>query len=101
MANIVITSSTNVIKCDNGVYAGLTGPLGVIQKKVAFRKDDIFRISLEPTELYVEVQFKSRGNSYFLLTFNGVVGTLQVDLVDSITPTSNSDLYDKLVAILG
>ena len=100
MANIVITSGTNIVKCDNGVYAGLTGSLGVIQKKVTFRKDDIFRISLQPTELYVEVQFKSRGNSFFLLTFDGAVGTLQVDLVDAVAPTSNSDLYDKLVALL-
>ena len=99
MAFIVMTSTTNTIKCDNGVYSGVTGPLGVIQKKATFRKDDIFRVSLQPTELYVEVQFKSRSD-YFLLSFNGTAGTLQVDLIDGVAPTSNSDLYDKLLALI-
>jgi hypothetical protein len=99
MANIVMVSTTNSVKVDNGVYSGVIGALGVIQKKATFRKDDIFRISLEPTEAYVEVQFKSR-TSYFILSFNGTAGTLQVDLIDAVAPTSNSDLYDKLVALI-
>jgi hypothetical protein len=99
MAFIVMTTTANTIKCDNGVYSGVTGPLGVIQKKATFRKDDIFRVSLEPSELYVEVQFKSR-SSFFILSFNGSAGTLQVDLIDGVAPISNSDLYDKLLAII-
>lgn len=99
MANIVMTSTTNTIKCDNGVYSGLNGALGIIQKKATFRKDDIFRISLDPSELYVEVQFKSKVN-YFILSYNGAAGTLQVDSIDGVAPTSNDDLYNKLIALL-
>lgn len=75
MANIVMTSTTNTIKCDNGVYSGVMGALGIIQKKATFRKDEIFRIALEPSEAYVEVQFKSKVN-YFILSYNGSSGTL-------------------------
>jgi hypothetical protein len=99
MANIVMVSTTNSIKCDNGVYSGLIGALGIIQKKATFRKDEIFRVSLTPDEGYVEVQFKSKSN-YFILSFNGSAGTLQVDLIDAVAPTSNSDLYDKLIALI-
>jgi hypothetical protein len=101
MANIVMTSTTNLIKCDNGVYSGVIGPLGVVQKRATFRKDDVFRIALVPDETYVEVQFKSRTNIYFLLSFNGSPGTLQVDLIDGVAPTSNPDLQTKLEALLG
>jgi hypothetical protein len=100
MANLVITTTTNSIKCDNGVYSGVTGALGIIQKKATFRKDEIFRISLEPSELYVEVQFKARSSNYFILSFDGAAGTLQVDNIDGVAPTSNSDLYDKLIALI-
>jgi hypothetical protein len=99
MANIVMTSTTNTIKCDNGVYSGLSGALGIIQKKATFRKDEIFRISLDPNENFVEFQFKSKLN-YFILTYNGSSGTLQVDSIDGVAPTSNSDLYDKLIALI-
>lgn len=99
MANIVMTSTTNTIKCDNGVYSGVIGALGIIQKKATFRKDEIFRISLEPSEAYVEVQFKSKIN-YFILSYNGATGTLQVDSIDGAAPSSNSDLYDKLIALI-
>jgi hypothetical protein len=101
MAYIVMTSTTNSIKCDNGVYSGIAGALGVMQKKATFRKDEIFRLSLSPDESYVQVLFKSRTNAYFLFSFNGSAGTLQVDSIDSVAPTSNSDLYDKLIALLG
>ena len=96
-----MTSTTNTIKCDNGVYSGVAGALGIIQKKATFRKDEIFRISLSPDESYVQVLFKSREKNYFILSFNGSAGTLQVDTIDSVAPTSNSDLYDKLIALLG
>jgi hypothetical protein len=101
MANIVMTSTTNTIKCDNGVYSGVAGALGVIQKKATFRKDEVFRFSLAPDESYVQILFKSREKNYFLLSFNGSTGTLQVDTIDGVAPTSNSDLYDKLVTLLG
>jgi hypothetical protein len=100
MANIVMTSTTNSIKCDNGVYSGVSGALGVMQKKATFRKDEVFRLSLSPDESYVQVLFKSRANAQFLFSFNGATGTLQVDSIDGVSPSSNSDLYDKLIALI-
>jgi hypothetical protein len=100
MAYIVMTSTTNTIKCDNGVYSGVSGALGVMQKKATFRKDEVFRFSLSPDESYVQVLFKSRTNAQFLFSFNGATGTLQVDTIDGVAPVSNSDLYDKLIALI-
>ena len=95
-----MTSTTNTVKCDNGVYSGLSGALGVMQKKATFRKDEVFRFSLAPDESYVQVLFKSRTNAQFIFSFDGATGTLKVDSIDSVAPTSNSDLYDKLIALL-
>jgi hypothetical protein len=100
MANIVMTSTTNTVKCDNGIYAGTQNALGLVMKKVAFRKDEIFRIGLAPSDAYVIVEFKSK-TSFFLLNFDGATGAMQVDSIDAVAPTSNSDLYDKLVTLLG
>jgi hypothetical protein len=71
-----------------------------MQKKATFRKDEVFRFSLSPDESYVQVLFKSRENAQFLFSFNGATGTLQVDTIDGVAPTSNSDLYDKLIALI-
>ena len=101
MAGVIITSTTECVLCVNNDYAGINGALGTIQKKAHFQKDDIFRIALAPSDTWVEVQFKSREAAYFLFTFDGAAGTIKVDTIDGITPTSNSDLFDKLTALLG
>jgi len=98
MANVVITSTTNSIVIDNGVYAGIEGALGVIQKKATFRKDDVRRIALSPSDANVNVFLIEQG-MLFVLTFDGV-GGMQVDTVNGVAPTSNSDLYDKLIALI-
>jgi hypothetical protein len=36
----------------------------------------------------------------FTISFDGSTGTMQVDSVDGVAPTSNSDLYDKLIALI-
>ena len=97
---MVMVSTTNSIKVDNGIYSGVSGALGVIQKKATFRKDEVFRFSLAPDESYVQILFKDRENAQFILSFNGATGTLQVDSIDGVAPTSNSDLYDKLTALI-
>lgn len=99
MANVVIVSTTNSVKIDNGVYAGIEGSLGVIQKKATFRKHDIRRVALHPTEANVVVFLIEHGLT-FTLSFDGSTGTMQVDSVDGVAPTSNSDLYDKLIALI-
>lgn len=100
MANLVITSSTNGVHIDNGIYVGIEAALGVIQKKVSFRKDDVRRIALAPSDANVNVWLVEM-NVTFMLSFDGSTGTLQVDSVDGVAPTSNSDLYDKLKALIG
>jgi len=99
MANLVITSTTNSIVIDNGVYAGIEGALGVIQKKATFRKDDLRRIALAPSDANVNVFLIEQG-MLFILSFDGASGTMQVDTVNGVAPTSNSDLYDKLIALI-
>lgn len=99
MANVVITSTTNSVKIDNGVYAGVEGALGVIQKKATFRKHDIRRIALAPSDASVSVFLIEHGLT-FTLSWDGSTGTIQVDSVDGVAPTSNSDLYDKLIALI-
>ncbi len=98
MANVVITSDNSSVFIDNGVYAGTEGALGVIQKKATFDKSDIRRIALAPSDANVTVWLVEHGVA-FILSFDGATGTMQVDSVDGETPSSNSDLYDKLIAL--
>ncbi len=95
-----MTSTTNSIICDNGAYSGLSGALGVMQKKATFLKSEVFRFSLSPDESYVQVLFKSRENAQFLFSWDGATGTLKLDSINGVAPTSNSDLYDKLIALI-
>lgn len=99
MANLVITSTTNTIKSDNGIYAGIPGPFGIIQKKITFRKDEIGRIALAPADAYVLINFKNIGIE-LLLVYTPTSGALAVDTVDGVAPNSNSDLYEKLIALI-
>jgi hypothetical protein len=100
MANVVITSTTNSIKLDNGVYEGATGAYGIIQKKGTFRKDDVFRVSLAPSETWVEVLMKTFPNVSIRFAYTSTTGAFTVDSIDGNTPSSNSDLYDKFIALI-
>ena len=93
MANLVITSSTNCIKVDFGVLASV----GHLPIKGVWTKEHVIRFSLEHGNAYVKIQTVSELE--WQVSFNGVNG-LQVDSVDAVAPVSNSDLYDKLVALL-
>jgi hypothetical protein len=100
MANLVITSTTNCIAMDFGVYVGLEGPFGVTQSKATIPKSVIFGVTLAPSSTHVIVSYVGSAALSFL-SFNGTAGTRQVDTVNGVAPTSNSDLYDKLSALLG
>lgn len=99
MANLVITSSETLIMSDNGIYTGVSGPLGIIQKKVSFGKEAIARITLEPSDTYVELTFRS-SNAFLLISYTTTSGALTVDSINGVAPVSNTDLYNKLVEIL-
>lgn len=91
MANIVVTSSTNYIKAvfndmataagaDTGYWAKST------IEKVVLRNDGAVEV----------VEGSSR---VWVLDLNGTLGAI-VDTVDGATPSSNSDLMDKLATAI-
>jgi hypothetical protein len=98
MAFVTITTTTDFIEVNNGVYAGMDSPVGRIPKKSVFPKTSIIRLSLEASESWIAVAF-AYDSAVFILTWDGTTGR-KIDSVDGIAPTSNSDLYDKIKAIL-
>lgn len=93
MANLVITDSTNAIKVDFGVLGVAPYP-----KKGAWNKNEIVTIQLQPSDTFVKII--NIGEAEWQTSFDGNNG-LQVDTVNGVAPSSNSDLYDKLIALLG
>jgi hypothetical protein len=92
MANIVVTDTTNSIKVDFGVLG-----TGLLPKKGTWRKDKVITIALMPSDAFVKV--RTHGEDEWQLSFNGTNG-MQVDSINASAPSSNSDLYDKLIAII-
>jgi hypothetical protein len=92
MANLVITSTTNKI---NVVFNDLATTAGI--KKGTWHKERItFR--LMNSDSFVNVLVINE--PAWSVSFNGSTGTLQIDSIDGVAPTSNSDLYDKLTALI-
>ena len=92
MANIAVTSSTSNFIIDFGDYVSVTGI-----KKATWQKQRIsFR--LMASDSFVQVLVVGEPN--WAVSFNGSANTLQIDSVNSVAPTSNSDLYDKLIALI-
>jgi len=100
MPNIVITSTANAILFDNGSYSGTQGSSGLIQKKDAFNKSAVSRVSLAPSDAFVVIDFKA-SNLSLSLVYAAATGSLIVDTVGGAAPSDNSDLYNKIVALLG
>ena len=92
MANIVVTSSTNSIKVVFNTYASAIGI-----EKGSWSKDYI-RFNLKASNAFVEALI--HGETGWAVSFDGSTGTFQVDSIDGVAPTSNSDLYDKLIALI-
>ena len=93
MANVVITSTTNSIKVDLGVYAAAFG-----YSKVTISKDKLIDIKLQSDDNFVEAVVIDEGK--WTVSFNAVTNALVVDSVDAVAPTSNDDLYTKLIALI-
>lgn len=90
MPNIVVTSTTNAIKVDFGDY------YQTLQfSKATFKKDHIESIKLDTS-----VQINLDKEYSWVVTFDGASGTYQIDSVDGVAPTSNSDLYNKLSVLI-
>lgn len=92
MANIVITTTTNIIKVDFNDLSSVTGI------KKGCWGDSIIAFQLVADESFIKVIVS--GVPSWAVSYNGSTGTLQIDSVDGVAPTSNSDLYNKLVAVL-
>jgi len=90
MANIVVTSTTNSIKVDFGV-------LNTFADKGVWRKEEVsFYLKTGASFIIVKVH----NDTPFAVSWDGSTGTLQIDSVGGVAPTSNSDLYDKLIALI-
>lgn len=93
MANIVVTSTANYIKVNFGVYYPTYYPISVAYYNVN---------NIEKVELFsnmVMVHLLSDNISSWEFTYDGAAG-FQVDTVDGVAPTSNSDLCDKIGALI-
>jgi|SaaInlV_150m_DNA_2_1039686.scaffolds.fasta_scaffold00993_11 hypothetical protein len=93
MANVVITSTANSIKVDLGVYSSALG-----YDKVTIRKDKLIDIKLKNGDTFVEAVVLQDGK--WTVSYNTVANALVVDTIDTEAPTDNSDLYDKLIALI-
>lgn len=89
MANIVITTTTN--KYDV-VFNDLATQVGIV--KGTWLKDHVANILLKSDHVEVSL-FQERT---WLVGFDS--SYMQIDSINAVAPTSNSDLYDKLIAVL-
>lgn len=92
MAKIVITASTNCIKFE---FNDVKTRIGLL--KSIWNKSDL-HFELPDGEKYVQVFAFNK--PLYDLGFDDS-GGLEVDTVAGAEPTSNSDLYDKLIALKG
>lgn len=92
MANIVVTSTANHIKVDFGDYYPTYYPVDI-----AYYNANL----VEKVELYsnMVIVHLSGGNKDWELSYDGSAG-FQVDTIDGATPSSNSDLCDKIGALI-
>lgn len=90
MANVIVTSTTNSILIDFGAYY----PAIINTRKIALTKAHIiFSYRSNFVELHIEP-------NDLAISFEGGENTMKVDSINGVAPTSNSDLYDKLIALI-
>lgn len=90
---IQVTSTTNTIQV---AFNDLSGIYNL--KKSTWNKSKI-DFQLLNSDLYVKVLVLNEPS--WNVSFDGALDTAQIDSVNGVAPTSNSDLYDKLIALLG
>lgn len=91
MANLVITSTTDSIKVVFNDYASAAG-----YSKGTWNKRYVRDITLNGHLVTVDIN----GGQEWTVSYNSQNGALIVDTIDGAAPTSASDLYDKLVALI-
>lgn len=90
MANIVITSTTNSIKVEFNDYSTVLGVDGGTYQK---RDIVIYRLT-------DRVQCEVKGEKTWFVAYTSTTGCFIIDSIDGVAPTSNSDLYTKLIALI-
>lgn len=98
MANIVITTSGNLVHVDFGVYSISESVDG---KKASYLISDISIVWMEKDESHVRVKMKDSitTNDWKLSYDDQHPDYFLVDSVNGVAPTSNQDLFDKINAI--
>lgn len=92
MANLVVTSTTNTIRF---VYNDYATPFG--WSKRTRLKISLSVITLHPNFIEYIV---NDGTKYYLHYTTNIYGGLIVDSIDGVAPSSLSDLYDKMIAVV-
>lgn len=88
MANIVITTTTNIFIVDFGVYSSMVG-----FKKATFQKKGVsFQLMVGST--FIRVQ-DARGDAW-TVSFNASGDALVIDSINGIVPTDNDHLFTLL-----
>ena len=87
MANLVITTTADSIKVN---FNDLSGDY----TEATWAKDQVLSILKYPT--YVVVKMKN--DQRWLCSFDAT--KMEIDTIDAVAPTSNTDLYTKLTALI-
>lgn len=93
MANIVITSTSNSVTVDFGVYASFLETYKQTWSKSVIQN---FRKVNDSGYIYVNMKFEKE----WIVSYNGATGTFQVDSIDGVTPTSNDHLFTLLSSLI-
>ena len=87
MANLEITTTTNTIKVDFNALAG-------DYEEATWAKDEVSSIIKYATDVVV----KMKNDQRWLCSFDAT--KMEIDTIDAVAPTSNADLYTKLIALI-
>ena len=93
MANVVITSTTNSIKVDFGVYN-----TALNLEKGTWSKDKVLNFQLLKGDASVLARIQDEPQWGLVYSASGE--NLVVDTIDGVAPSSNDDLYTKLIALI-
>ena len=93
MANAVVTSDSTKIKV---VFNDLSDMAG--RHTSYFKKGDLVEVYADTSDAFVTVVLGH--NQSFKVSTDGSIGTLIIDSVDGVAPTSNADLRDKIASFI-
>ena len=92
MANVIVVSTANTIEVEFNNFASLIG-----YKSATFQKR---RISFQEMSDESFVRIENAQGEHWAVSYNLSGGSLIIDSVDGLAPTSNNDLYNKLKALI-